>query len=525
MIKISVVIITLNEEKNIERCIQSVLGIADEIVVLDSLSTDKTKEISLKYHARFIEQPFLGHIEQKNKALEFATYPHVLSLDADEALSDELRASILEIKSNWQSDGYCFNRLTSYCGKWIYHSGWYPDRKLRLFDIRKGKWGGVNPHDKYELQEGSTTSFLKGDLLHYTYDSIGDHIRTGVKYVEQGAKIAFEKRKKASIVGLCVKPTWRFFRDFVLKLGFLDGYRGLVICAAASFTNFLKYSILYNMYKQEKAYRTKFQYNDDIQVSLIITTYNKPDYLETVLKSVLKQTVFPKEVLIADDGSSEETSKLIELYVKLFPVPLIHCWQEDEGFRVAQIRNKAIAKASGNYIVAIDGDIVIHRKFIKDHIDRAREGQFIQGGRALVLEHKTNEVLRKKELPKRLFSNVSGRKNLIHSIFLSKLFSSHSTSNLKCSRSCNISFWKSDFIKINGFNEEFVGWGREDSELVVRFYNSGITRLKLVFMALGYHLHHAVNQNTELLQKNDDLLNDSIEKKVKTCNKGVTQYL
>ena len=160
MTPISVVIITFNEEKNIGRCLESVKNIADEIVVLDSFSTDKTEEICLQHGASFFQHPFDGHIEQKNRAITYATYPHILSLDADEVLSPELEQSIKAVKENWQADGYYFNRLTNYCGKWIRHCGWYPDRKLRLWDSRKGKWGGVNPHDKYMLEPNAKQVFL-----------------------------------------------------------------------------------------------------------------------------------------------------------------------------------------------------------------------------------------------------------------------------------------------------------------------------------------------------------------------------
>ena len=137
---ISAVIITYNEEKNLERCIESVRDIADEIVIVDSFSTDRTKEICKKYELHFIEHKFEGHIQQKNWAITQAKYPHILSLDADEVLSDRLKESIREVKENWTHDGYYFNRLTNYCGKWIRHCGWYPDRKLRLWDSRKGRW-------------------------------------------------------------------------------------------------------------------------------------------------------------------------------------------------------------------------------------------------------------------------------------------------------------------------------------------------------------------------------------------------
>ena len=146
-VNISAVIIAFNEEKNIERCILSLKNVVDEIVVVDSFSKDKTKEICLAHNVVFIEHSFKGHIEQKNWAYTQASNNYVLSLDADEALSDELKNSILAIKNNWKNDGYAFNRLTSYCGKWIKHCGWYPDIKLRLWDRRKGTWKGINPHD------------------------------------------------------------------------------------------------------------------------------------------------------------------------------------------------------------------------------------------------------------------------------------------------------------------------------------------------------------------------------------------
>lgn len=241
MIPISVVIITFNEESNIERCIQSVLGIADEIVVLDSLSTDRTKEICLKYPVKFYEQPFLGYIEQKNRALEYSGYPHVLSLDADEALSDELKSSILSVKENWQADGYYFNRLTNYCGHWIKHTDWYPDRKLRLFDKRKGQWTGINPHDRYELEPGSTEKYLKGDLLHYSFPSINHHLDVVKKFTSITARESFEKGKRFSWFSLLFNPVWKFIKSYFFRKGFLDGFYGFVVCMISAHATFIKY--------------------------------------------------------------------------------------------------------------------------------------------------------------------------------------------------------------------------------------------------------------------------------------------
>jgi glycosyltransferase involved in cell wall biosynthesis len=249
MIPISVVIITFNEEKNIERCIRSVIGIADEIVVVDSLSTDRTREVCLRYPVKFIEQPFLGYVEQKNKALEFSSYPHILSLDADEEVSDTLKNSILKVKENWVQDGYYFNRLTNYCGKWIKHTDWYPDQKLRLFDKRKGQWTGINPHDIYTLQEGGHQAFLNGDLLHYSFPSIDHHLDIVKKFTTIGALESYKKGKKANVISLLFNPLWKFIKSYFIYRGFLDGYYGFVIAMISAHATFLKYVKIKELYK------------------------------------------------------------------------------------------------------------------------------------------------------------------------------------------------------------------------------------------------------------------------------------
>jgi glycosyltransferase involved in cell wall biosynthesis len=250
MVKISVVIITYNEEVNIGRCIDSVLEIADEICVVDSFSTDRTKEICEGYGVNFHTHVFEGHIEQKNYAAELALHNHLLSLDADEALSEELIKELKRVKQNFKADGYSFNRLNNYCGKWIHYSGWYPDRKLRLWDRRKGKWGGVNPHDRLELDAASIQGFLKGDLLHYTYRTIHDHIMQANKFSTISATMAYKKGRKASVLNTIVNPFWRFLRNYFFKFGFLDGYYGFVVCLINSHENFLKYAKMMELQKK-----------------------------------------------------------------------------------------------------------------------------------------------------------------------------------------------------------------------------------------------------------------------------------
>jgi glycosyltransferase involved in cell wall biosynthesis len=235
---LSAVIITFNEEKNIGRCIESVSGVADEILVVDSLSSDRTGEICKSLGAAFIEHPWEGYSGQKNFANSIATHDLVLSIDADEALSDELKASILKIKENIDCDGYEMNRLTNYCGAWIRHGSWYPDRKLRLFDRRKAKWSG-EIHEILELH--GRKGFLKGDLLHYSYYSVSDHIRQANHFTDLTAREAHSHGKKAGILKLLLSPCIKFIRDYIFLGGFLDGYHGFLVCRISSWATFMKY--------------------------------------------------------------------------------------------------------------------------------------------------------------------------------------------------------------------------------------------------------------------------------------------
>jgi glycosyltransferase involved in cell wall biosynthesis len=244
MPKISAVIITLNEEKFIGQCLKSLEDVADEVIVVDSFSTDATEDICSRHNVRFVKHAFEGYVEQKNFAVSMAAYQYVLSLDADEALSDELKKSILKIKDNPVSDGYNFNRLNNYCGKWINHSRWYPDRHLRLFNSSKGKWVGPNPHDRFMLNPGSKTTWLKGDLHHWNYSSFEDHMDKMNGFSTISANEYFKAGKRAGPCTASLHCMWSFFRSFFLKAGFLDGYIGFVGCSITAYASFLKYSKL-----------------------------------------------------------------------------------------------------------------------------------------------------------------------------------------------------------------------------------------------------------------------------------------
>jgi glycosyltransferase involved in cell wall biosynthesis len=246
MPKISAVIITFNEEQFIEKCLASLNGIADEIVVVDSFSTDATEEICKKFNTRFIKHGFEGFRDQKNYALKLATYKHIISLDADEALSDKLRESILAIKDQdkWEYDGYRFNRRSNYCGTWIKHSEWYPDRQLRLFYSDHGQWGELNLHEKFMMSNGATIGHLKGDLLHWPFTSRQDHHDKMEKYSQIGAEEFHKAGKKASLFTPYIHLIWGFFRSYIIRGGFLDGHNGYRICSLYAKSTFNKYKKL-----------------------------------------------------------------------------------------------------------------------------------------------------------------------------------------------------------------------------------------------------------------------------------------
>jgi len=258
--------------------------------------------------------------------------------------------------------------------------------------------------------------------------------------------------------------------------------------------------------------------------SLIITTYNWKEALELVLLSVLKQTVRPTEVIIADDGSRDDTKELIKHFINTSDLNLLHSWQKDEGFRASASRNKAIAKSSGEYTILIDGDMILHKDFIKDHLNFASKNHFVQGSRILLNEDKTSDVFEKKTIEFSLFdSGLNNRKNKIKSKILTNLFSK-STKSLRGIKTCNMAFFKSDCLKVNGFNEDFIGWGREDSEFAVRLINNNILRKNIKFSAIAYHIFHRENSR-EMLSINDKILAESMNKKIKICSNGINNYI
>ncbi|MFY9145303.1 MAG: glycosyltransferase family 2 protein [Bacteroidales bacterium] len=251
MTKLSVIIITFNEERNIGRCLQSVKEIADEIIVVDSFSTDETQNICEQFEAKFISEKWRGYSAQKNFANSLASNNWILSIDADEAISEELKNSIKKWKSQGTPQFARFNRLTNYCGQWIKHCGWYPDTKLRIFHKNQAQWSG-EVHEKLKFNEPQQIAFLKGDLLHFSYYSIDEHVAQTNKFSSLAAQQLFISGRHIPFIKALLNPPTIFLRKYIINGGFLDGYYGYVICRLAALQTFLKYFKAWQMQKERK---------------------------------------------------------------------------------------------------------------------------------------------------------------------------------------------------------------------------------------------------------------------------------
>ena len=261
-----------------------------------------------------------------------------------------------------------------------------------------------------------------------------------------------------------------------------------------------------------------------MKISLIITTFNRPAALELVLFSVARQTMMPDDVIIADDGSTKETAEVIKKFTKLINVPIIHSWQENKGFRLSRSRNLAVTKSKNEYLVFIDGDMILHKDFVKDHVKFAKKGFFLQGSRSFITEDFTDKLILNKhlKLPSIFSKNLKNKMNFFRAPLLTRIVYLFKNRQQKKIRTCNFSLFKQDLINVNGFNEEFKKWGQEDSEFVERLYNSGIYRRNIKFSALQYHLYH---QEGKANKENCLLLKNTIDRQLTWCENGIDKHL
>lgn len=262
----------------------------------------------------------------------------------------------------------------------------------------------------------------------------------------------------------------------------------------------------------------------NLAVSLIVSTYNWPEALNLCLESIRRQAVLPNEVIIADDGSTDETRLLIEKHKQNFPVPIIHVWQADEGFQLSKIRNKAIAQASGDYIVQIDGDLILERHFIQDHISFSYKNSFVSGSRVIMNKDLSQKLIKSGQTYVTLASKgLLNKFNGLRLPFLSKRMENYKQEDIYYLRGCNMAFWRSDLLRVNGYNEDFIGWGREDNEIGLRLINSGIRKRIIKFTGIVFHIYHPEKTRSGL-NVNDELMHLTASRNLVYCEKGLNQY-
>lgn len=501
--KISVCILVKNAQDTIKECLESLQGF-DEIILLDNQSSDDTLKIANEFKNKFgnlkiYSSEFIGFGPLKNLAISYASNDWIFSIDSDEVLELSALKELENLELN-PNTIYAMPRKNLYKGEWIKACGWHPDFVLRLFNKTKTKFNSNFVHESLEVGNLNVVK-LKNGLRHYAYDNISVLIDKMQKYSTLWAK---QNRYKSSTMASAVlHGGWKFIRDYFFKSGFMYGYKGFVISFCNALGAFFKYAKLYELNHQMPS------------VSLVVTTYNNEKYLEQVLKSIESLDYLPNEVLIADDGSGKNTANLISKFKQNFPCELRHIWHEDRGFRASAIRNRAINSAKSEYIIIIDGDMVLDRSFILDHLKFAKKNQILQGSRVVLKESQTASIIRGgnvcefksfKSTRNPIFSKLIYKSWVIKSDFFNK------KDFIKGIRSCNMSFYKSDCMAIGGFNESFIGWGREDSEFVARFLFNGGELRRMKFAGIAYHLYHAENSR-EMLELNHQIYLDTIKNK------------
>ncbi len=261
-----------------------------------------------------------------------------------------------------------------------------------------------------------------------------------------------------------------------------------------------------------------------LKTALLISTYNWSEALELVLKSVACQTVKPDELLVADDGSGEDTKKIIDAFAKRVDFPVLHIWHEDKGFRKSIILNKAIARMQADYVIQVDGDCILHPNFIADHKRFAQKQTYLYGSRVNIKREFLPTLFKLKKTRFNFFSRgIKKRSRTIYVPILTALYKSTNELSKKL-RGCNVSYWRSDIIAVNGYNEDITGWGREDSEVILRMINNGVKGKRIRYAGIVYHIWHKTLSKSKL-KENDTIQKQVINQKINWCKKGIDNHL
>lgn len=503
--------------KNSERYLTEVLAALadfDEVLLLDNGSTDRTLTIAAQFaNVHVCRHEFNGFGPMKNLAATWARNDWIFSIDSDEVPDADLIASVREaVAQNAPDHVFTLSRLNHYNGRLIRACGWYPDILPRLYHRGFTRFSNRKVHESLLLPSETVKQPLNGYLKHYSFENAEGLIQ---KMQHYSSLYADENRykKPASMCKAMLHGAVAFVKNYLFKGGFAYGSDGLIISTANAQGSYYKYVKL-------------LERNRNISVSLIITTYNRPDALAFVLQSALAQTRLPDEIIVADDGSRRHTAQTVEAFKAISHVPVKHVWQEDAGFRAAMSRNRAIAAAESDYLIIIDGDMLLEPSFIADHLTLARKNRLVQGSRVMLTEARTAEILAADHLPELspFSEGIEKRLAACRIPLLAKWLGARGTRKFKGIKSCNMGFFRSDALAVNGFDNNFVGWGREDSEFVARCFHNGMKRHNLKFGGVAYHLwHHEAERDA--LPENDARLRETLETRKTRCENGVSAFL
>jgi glycosyltransferase involved in cell wall biosynthesis len=495
--RLSAIIIAKNEAANIAECLDSV-AFCDERIVVDGGSTDSTADIAQSKGARVATHEFRGFGEQKNFALSLAQGDWILSIDADERVSPALAAAIQAAIVSGDAAGFEFPRLSNFCGREMRHSGWFPDYVLRLF--RRGSARFTNDLVHERLICDGKIGRLAEPLRHDPVKRLEDAVSRMDRYSTAGAEMLVAAGRRVSFASGLGHGMWTFLRSYLLRLGFLDGREGFLLAVANAEGTYYRYM------KAWLALRAAAAANRAGLISVVVTTYDRADALAVVLRGLAHQTDRNFEIVIADDGSGPETTRVVAAWSARLPVPIKHVRHEHRGFRGGEIRNRGIQAAAGRICIFLDGDCIPRADFIARHRLLAEPGSFVTGNRILLSQQLTDAVLARDLAVETWGMGALMRERLrggVNRLLPALRLALGPLRRLRCkawegAQTCNLAVARADLERIDGFDAAYKGWGLEDSDLVVRLLHAGVGRKDGRFATDVLHLWHPKNDRSQL---------------------------
>jgi glycosyltransferase involved in cell wall biosynthesis len=495
--RLSAIIIAKNEAANIAECLDSV-AFCDERIVVDGDGVDGTAEIARQHGARVATHDWRGFGAQKNFALSLAQGDWVLSIDADERVSPALESEIQKAIASGAFAAYKLPRLSSFCGREMHHSGWYPDYVLRLFRRGRARFSDDLVHERVVCDD--PVGRLEQPLRHFPIKRLEDVMSRMDRYSTAGAEMLVAAGRRVSFTSGLGHGLWTFLRSYFLRLGMLDGREGFLLAVANAEGTYYRYM------KAWLACRAAAAKISTELVSVVVTTYERADALDAVLRGLSHQTDRNFEIIIADDGSGPDTARAVEAWSSRLAVPIKRVWHEHCGFRGGEIRNRGIRASTGALCIFLDGDCIPRVDFVARHRRLAEPGWFVTGNRILLSQQLTETVLPNGQgvenwgLGTLLVERMRGRVNrLLPALRLALGPLRRLQSNAwQGAQTCNLAVARVDLDRVDGFDAAYTGWGLEDSDLVVRLLHAGVCRKDGRFATDVLHLWHPKSDRSQL---------------------------